>query len=80
MPFEQLSNDLHKTLTSLDGTLRNAEQLVKNLNQDVAPEITAAMKDVRSTLATANKALARPTARCPTTHRCNKTCARPCGR
>jgi paraquat-inducible protein B len=57
VPFDQLSNDLHKTLTSLDGTLRNAEQLVKNLNQDVAPEITAAMKDVRSTLATANKAL-----------------------
>jgi paraquat-inducible protein B len=57
VPFEQLSNDLHKTLVTLDGTLGHAEQLVKNLNQDVAPEITAAMKDVRSTLGTANKAL-----------------------
>lgn len=57
VPFDQLSSDLHKTLVSLDGTLTNAEKLVKNLNQDVAPEITAAMKDVRNTLNTANKAL-----------------------
>ena len=57
VPFEQLSADLHKTLASLDATLGSAEQLVKKLNNDVAPEITAAMQDVRKTLNTANQTL-----------------------
>ncbi|MEJ7687077.1 MAG: MlaD family protein [Variovorax sp.] len=57
VPFDEIGTDLRKTLATLDKTLRGAEQLTKSLNNDVAPEMTAAMKDVRKTLATADKTL-----------------------
>jgi paraquat-inducible protein B len=52
VPFDEIGNDLRKTLKTL------AEQLTQHLNNDVAPEVTAAMKDVRKTLDSANKTLA----------------------
>ncbi|SDX20705.1 paraquat-inducible protein B [Collimonas sp. OK242] len=57
VPFDQIAADLQKTLGTLNRTLLNAEQLTKSLNNDVAPEITAAMKDVRTTLDNANRTL-----------------------
>jgi paraquat-inducible protein B len=57
VPYEQIGSDLQKTMASLERTLGNAEQLVKTLNNDVSPQITAAMKDVRRTLETASKTL-----------------------
>ncbi len=57
VPFEQISTDLRKTLATLDSTLGSAEQLVKKLNNDVAPEVTAAMQDLRKTINTANQTL-----------------------
>jgi len=50
VPFDQIGSDLQKTLGTLNRTLTSAEQLTKSLNNDVAPEMTAAMKDVRKTL------------------------------
>lgn len=57
VPFEQLSSDLRKTLATLDKTLAGAEQLVQKLNNDVAPALTAAMQDARTTLSAANRTL-----------------------
>ncbi|WP_211465376.1 PqiB family protein [Collimonas silvisoli] len=57
VPFDQIAADLQKTLGTLNRTLLNAEQLTKSLNNDVAPEIAAAMKDVRTTLDNANRTL-----------------------
>jgi paraquat-inducible protein B len=57
VPFDQIGADLQKTLKTLDGTLKSAEQLTQHLNNDVAPEVTEAMKDVRKTLDSANKTL-----------------------
>ncbi len=57
VPFEQLSTDLRKTLATLDTTLVGAERLVQTLNNDVAPALTAAMQDARTTLTTANRTL-----------------------
>ncbi len=57
VPYEQIGKDLQQSLSSLDRTLVSAEQLVKGLRNDVSPEITAAMKDVRQTLAAAGKTL-----------------------
>jgi paraquat-inducible protein B len=57
VPFEQLSTDLRKTLATLDTTLNGAEQLVQKLNHDVAPALTAAMQDARTTLSAANRTL-----------------------
>ncbi|PUA18759.1 intermembrane transport protein PqiB [Glaciimonas sp. PCH181] len=57
VPFDQIGSDLQKTLGTLNRTLINAEQLTKTLNTDVAPEVAAAMKDVRKTLNAAEQTL-----------------------
>lgn len=57
VPFDQIGADLQKALVSLNSTLVNAEALIKNLNNDVAPEMTAAVKDVRKTLSAAERTL-----------------------
>ncbi|GGC75377.1 PqiB family protein [Undibacterium terreum] len=57
VPFDDIAVDLRKTLSTLNHTLLSAEQLTKSLNNDVAPEITAALKDVRLTLGNANRTL-----------------------
>jgi paraquat-inducible protein B len=58
VPVEEIGADLRKTLRTLDKTLVGAEQLAKSLNNDVTPEMAAAMKDVRKTLGSAEKTLA----------------------
>jgi paraquat-inducible protein B len=57
IPYEQIGYDLQRTMSSLERTLGTAEKLVKSLNNDVSPQIVAAMKDVRRTLDTAGKTL-----------------------
>ncbi|HZH05955.1 MAG TPA: MlaD family protein [Lautropia sp.] len=57
IPYEQIGNDVQKTVSTLERTLGSAEKLAKTLNNDISPQMTAAMKDVRRTLDTANKAL-----------------------
>jgi paraquat-inducible protein B len=57
VPFDEIGADLQKTMKTLDRTLNSAEQLTQHLNNDVAPEVTAAMKDVRKTLDAAQKTL-----------------------
>lgn len=58
IPFEEISNDLRKTLRTLDKTLTAAESTVTRINNDVTPEIAAAMKDARKTINTADRTLA----------------------
>ncbi len=58
VPFDQIGVDLQKSLVTLNHTLNSAEKLTNTLNQDVAPEVTAAMKDVRKTLDSAGRTLA----------------------
>ena len=57
VPFEQIAKDLQKTMATLNKTLNSAEKLAQTLNQDVAPEVSAAMKDVRKTLVNADRTL-----------------------
>ncbi|MDI1299822.1 MlaD family protein [Methylotenera sp.] len=57
VPFDQIGVDLQKSLVTLNHTLNSAEKLTQTLNQDVAPEVTAAMKDVRKTLDSAQHTL-----------------------
>lgn len=57
VPFDEISGDLRKTLGSLNKTLGSAEQLAKSLNNDVSPEMAAAMRDVRRTLNAAEKTI-----------------------
>ncbi|MGE0802885.1 MAG: intermembrane transport protein PqiB [Lautropia sp.] len=57
VPFEQIGGDLQKSLASLNRTLASAEQTVRSLRNDVAPEITAAMRDARKTLDSVQRTL-----------------------
>lgn len=59
LPIDKIGADVQKALGSLNSTLVNAEGLIKNLNNDVAPEMTAAMKDVRKTLETVEGTLSQ---------------------
>jgi paraquat-inducible protein B len=58
VPFEEISADLRKTLAALNKTLGSTEQLARSLNNDVSPEMAAALKDVRQTLRSAEKTIA----------------------
>jgi len=58
LPLEQLAGDARKTVQSLDATLGSADKLLKNLDMVIVPETRLMMKEVRTTLDGANKALA----------------------
>ena len=57
LPIEQMAGELLKAITQLNKTLDNTEQLVKRLDTETAPEITATLKQARSTLANASTLL-----------------------
>jgi paraquat-inducible protein B len=57
VPFDQLGQDLHKALQSLDTTLKRADVLVGQLSSDVAPELRATLEQARKTLSGAETAL-----------------------
>ena len=58
IPFEEISADLRRTMKSLDRTLTTAEATVARINNDVTPELAAAMKDARRTIDSAGRTLA----------------------
>jgi paraquat-inducible protein B len=58
VPYEEIATDLRTTLNTLNKTLTTAEQAVSRINNDVTPELAAAMKDVRKTVNTAERTLA----------------------
>ncbi|MBA2658844.1 MAG: MCE family protein [Nitrosospira sp.] len=58
VPFDQIGNDLQDTLKVLKQMLDSTGQLAEKLNDNVAPEITAAMKDVRKTVNAVERTLA----------------------
>jgi paraquat-inducible protein B len=57
VPFDEIGRDVQQSLATLNKTLTSAEKLAQTLNQDVAPEVAAAMKDVRKTLDNADRTL-----------------------
>ncbi|MDY7548785.1 MlaD family protein [Glaciimonas sp. Gout2] len=57
VPFDQIGTDLQKTLGTLNRTLTNTEKLTNTLNTDIAPDVSAAMKDLRKTLSAAQQTL-----------------------
>jgi paraquat-inducible protein B len=50
VPVDQISAQLLKTLQELQGTLRGTSALVGHLNDDVTPEVTAALSNARQAL------------------------------
>jgi len=58
VPYEEIARDLRTTLATLNKTLATTEQTVGRINNDVTPELAAAMKDVRKTVNSAERTLA----------------------
>ena len=50
VPFEQIGQDVHKMLGSLDATLKQTEQLAKTVNSDLAPQMKETLAEARRTL------------------------------
>jgi paraquat-inducible protein B len=57
VPVDQISAQLLNTLHELQGTLRGTSALVGHLNDDVTPEVTAALKNARQALKAAESTL-----------------------
>jgi paraquat-inducible protein B len=58
VPFDQIGQDARTAMVSMNKMLLKADKLVAQVNGDVAPQVVAALQDVRRTLTTANGALA----------------------
>ncbi|SCY51041.1 intermembrane transport protein PqiB [Nitrosospira sp. Nsp13] len=50
IPFDQIGDELNASLKELKHTLNSTGQLAQRLNNDVAPEMAVALKDVSKTL------------------------------
>lgn len=57
IPFDQLANETKRTLQQLQVSLKEADKLLKNVNETVAPEIAATLGEVKKTMKNANDAL-----------------------
>ncbi|WDZ94979.1 MlaD family protein [Herbaspirillum sp. WKF16] len=57
VPFDEIGRDLQTTVKQLNQTLSTAEQTAARINNDIAPEMSAAMKDARKTLNAAERTL-----------------------
>ena len=58
IPFEQLAGDVRHTLTELQTSLKSADKLIGNLNDNVAPAVTDTLNEVKRTVKNANEVLA----------------------
>jgi paraquat-inducible protein B len=58
VPFDQIGDDLQQSLHVFKQTLDRAGQLTAQLNNDIAPEIVGAMKEVRKSLSAVERTLA----------------------
>jgi len=58
VPFDQIGDELQQSLRVFKQTLDRTGQLTAQLNNDVAPEIAGAMKDVRKSLGAVDRTLA----------------------
>lgn len=57
--FDQLSYRLENALGTLDTTLKNANQLLQNVNQDLAPQIKATLDEARDAMKNAKDLLSQ---------------------
>jgi len=58
IPYDELAQDLHRSLADLDKTLNHADDLVRHLDTGVAPEAQATVVEARKALVDLRKALA----------------------
>jgi paraquat-inducible protein B len=57
VPFDQISARLMSTMANLDETLKTANKLLQNVDGNVAPEITATLKEAQGAMKNAKEVL-----------------------
>ncbi|MDB5800883.1 MAG: mammalian cell entry protein [Rhodocyclales bacterium] len=57
IPFDEIGKDLHTAIRSLDKTVKDADVLMQQLNQDVAPELKRTIEEARQTVSRAERLL-----------------------
>jgi paraquat-inducible protein B len=58
IPMEEVVNDARRALQTLNRTLESTDQLVRQINGDIAPDVAAVLVDARKTMDTARLTLA----------------------
>jgi paraquat-inducible protein B len=58
IPMEEVANDARRALQTLNRTLESTDQLVRQINGDIAPDVAAVLVDARKTLDAARLTLA----------------------
>ena len=57
IPFDQLAIEVRRSLQQLQTTMKDADALLVNVNQTLAPQVGATLDEVRRTMKNANEAL-----------------------
>ncbi len=55
IPFEQIGQDIRSMVKNLDSTVKASEELLKTVNSQIAPEISATLKQATHTMAELEK-------------------------
>jgi paraquat-inducible protein B len=57
LPLDEISNDLRKTLASLDQTLKDAGNAVNRIDSEVTPGLKTTLEDLRGTIGVVDRVL-----------------------
>jgi paraquat-inducible protein B len=59
VPFDKLSERVMTTMATLDATLKSTDQLMKNVDASIAPQVTATLKEAQEAMKNAKEALSQ---------------------
>ncbi|HEX4150806.1 MAG TPA: MlaD family protein [Steroidobacteraceae bacterium] len=59
VPFDQISERLISTMAALDQTLKSTDQLMRNVDASIAPQVAATLKEAQGAMQNAKEALAQ---------------------
>ena len=59
VPFEEIGEDLRRSLGELEQTLKSMDRLVKNLDQETRPEVSETLADLRKSLDSVERTLSQ---------------------
>jgi paraquat-inducible protein B len=59
VPFDKLSERVMTTMVTLDATLKSTDQLMKNVDASIAPQVNATLKEAQEAMKNAKEALSQ---------------------
>lgn len=58
VPFDTIGQDVHKVLTTLDGTMKRLDAVANRTDKEVLPELRDSLKEMRASMESLNAAMA----------------------